>query len=83
MGKEDLTFIFDEDEPKRSPVEQEFFTDQESEPVPAVDPKPELIIPMILVEEFKYLSKGNYAQVLCAGIITERGMVVQDIKYVR
>ena len=83
MNKEDITFSFDEDEPKGDPVEQELFADQENEPVIAADPNPELIIPMNLVEEFKYLSKGNYAQVLCAGIITERGMVVQNVKYVR
>ena len=43
----------------------------------------ELIIPMDRVEEFKYLSKGNYCQVLCSGVMTERGMVVQDVKYKR
>ncbi len=42
-----------------------------------------IIIPMDRVEEFKYLSKGNYVRVICDGIMTEAGMVVQNVKYWR
>jgi hypothetical protein len=43
----------------------------------------EILIPMDRVEEFKYLSKGNFVRVICDGVMAAEGMVVQNVKYYR
>jgi hypothetical protein len=43
----------------------------------------EILIPMDRVEEFKYLSKGNFVRVICDGVMTAEGMIVQNVKYHR